>query len=390
MKLIYLFLPLLTSAQYFFHLTDIHLDLKYEPGSPANCEIGDYLGTHCCHKDSIPKKPYRSASKWGDMNCDLPFTMLNYSFSKMKEMYPNPLFIILTGDFPGHHDLSQSWDENKDAIKNVTRTLRSYYPEIMIYFSIGNHDTYPVDQLPVPPYNTYVYSVFNDLFGTQYNITNGLYYSALLSPTVKLISLNTLYYDNYNFVVKKELNIVDQWTWLEEEINKFNGTVWLIGHIYGNTTESWKDYSVGLDDLVIKYGNKIRYQFWGHTHMDSFLINREQSGFGWITGSTVENNHYSGFRVFSVEDDLTIFNYDQFIFNTSVSSDDEYPEVIHLYNARSEYGLENMELRSWITLSKNITEDRETFNKYYWNYYTGTRDPGHCNDSCWKSYNNWY
>ena len=39
-----------TLGNYFVHITDAHIDLEYKVGSPANCLIGDKLGTHCCRE----------------------------------------------------------------------------------------------------------------------------------------------------------------------------------------------------------------------------------------------------------------------------------------------------------------------------------------------------
>jgi len=51
------------------HVSDIHIDFEYTPGSLSNCK--DYL---CCHADSgFPKKDTDiAAGEWGSNNCDIP------------------------------------------------------------------------------------------------------------------------------------------------------------------------------------------------------------------------------------------------------------------------------------------------------------------------------
>lgn len=50
------------------HLSDVHLDFEYSPGSLASCP--DYL---CCRADSGKVKPGdRVAGDWGATDCDIP------------------------------------------------------------------------------------------------------------------------------------------------------------------------------------------------------------------------------------------------------------------------------------------------------------------------------
>ena len=62
-------LAILSSVGRFLHLTDVHYDLLYEPGSPTKCVLGS-TGLGCCHKHDLPLKNSTKASKWGDYNCD--------------------------------------------------------------------------------------------------------------------------------------------------------------------------------------------------------------------------------------------------------------------------------------------------------------------------------
>ncbi len=50
------------------HVSDIHTDLLYQEGSPADCDL-----PMCCRSDSKGGKSQEKAGKWGTLaNCDIP------------------------------------------------------------------------------------------------------------------------------------------------------------------------------------------------------------------------------------------------------------------------------------------------------------------------------
>ena len=67
-------------------MSDLHYDLRYLPGAPADC-LFDKLGLGCCRNTSIPDptRPLRSAGQWGDFNCDTPLSFLNETFRWIRE-----------------------------------------------------------------------------------------------------------------------------------------------------------------------------------------------------------------------------------------------------------------------------------------------------------------
>lgn len=65
------------------HLTDIHYDPNYLPGSNANC----YEKEICCERESTmkPNGSYVPAGYWGDYhNCDIPWHSIENAFNEIR------------------------------------------------------------------------------------------------------------------------------------------------------------------------------------------------------------------------------------------------------------------------------------------------------------------
>lgn len=98
-----------SETNHFFHITDFHLDVNYS-------QFGDV--THWCHA-------FQNGSKgtdigiYGNYTCDAPLTLIQSAVMGMKQMLPNPDFIIWTGDsFP--HVPNSTFDMN-----GVIKTLHT-------------------------------------------------------------------------------------------------------------------------------------------------------------------------------------------------------------------------------------------------------------------------
>ena len=147
------------------HISDIHLDTRYHTGSVDNCVLGG-VGLGCCREYDIPKKPYGYASEWGNYNCDTPVKLVNETF---KWIYDNIDIdaIIYTGDAVDHHDITQTIESNLEELETVFDLFHGYFPNISLFHSLGNHDTYPIDQTPPYIYFTFLekYNEINTMMG---------------------------------------------------------------------------------------------------------------------------------------------------------------------------------------------------------------------------------
>lgn len=77
---------LLSSAGKFWHISDLHLDPDYKVSEDP---------LQVC--PSAGSQPVPSAGPWGDHLCDSPWVLINSSIYAMKEIEPEPDFILWTG-----------------------------------------------------------------------------------------------------------------------------------------------------------------------------------------------------------------------------------------------------------------------------------------------------
>ncbi|KAF9326023.1 hypothetical protein BGZ91_002137, partial [Linnemannia elongata] len=124
------------------HLSDWHVDDKYEPGAEADCNR-----PLCCRKyDDSPLTPKRKASSWGDYKCDSP-VKLGVDLLKFVPKVANVSFSILTGDVPPH----DIWLQNRESVIKeedaAYKTMADGLPT-KVYPTVGNHEAGPTNLFP--------------------------------------------------------------------------------------------------------------------------------------------------------------------------------------------------------------------------------------------------
>lgn len=246
-------------------------------------------------------------------------------------------------------------------------------------------------QLMPPPYNHYLTSFLAKIWSSWVKDTNLVdygYYSMMISqnPPVKLISLNTLYFDKHNLLIKHDnVNVTQQWSWFKKELHlsdQAGHKVWLIGHVYPGNGEAMSVYTKGMTSLMQKYSHLIRYQFWGHAHDDFHIVYPNSYNIGWVTPSIMPDDNFPAFRVYEYEPStMTILNYIQYTSNltTTFATNDLHftPE----YDAISSYNLPDMKAKSWVDLYYNLYKNQTLFKNYYSHYKT-QHQTANCTGSC--------
>lgn len=363
----------------FLHVTDIHYDPRYKEGSPANCYIVD-SGLGCCNGDLLPKKPYRSANKWGDYNCDTSFLLMNESFNWIKKNIPDIDFIIYTGDAVNHHDITQSVDFNLKSIKTVHDLLYQYFPKIRTFPNIGNHDTYPIDQT-----TPFIDKIFRNHFVSDWKywlnnseletVSKGGYYWTRLPNNMNLISINTLYYDTNNLFTKHNpsKDWMDQWKWLNDsltQIKQKNESVWILSHIPPYSGEASKFYSDKINNITYYFRDIIKYQFYGHSHADRFLLHKKNNtifSVATIPSSLLPSHQDPSFRIYfynKTNYDLT--DYYQYTANLTKVSLDNNLDYENSYQFNKLYNFtDGPKLDNWIKLYNRLQSDNKTLMNYY-------------------------
>lgn len=191
------------------HISDTHMDSRYDVGSEANCT--DY--SMCCRVDSInaasPNTPWRPAARYGDYSCDVPADLILSMFNYMQPYIQNASFAIFTGDVASHDkawQLSQAYQKYEET--QTFLTFKAQFGGIPLYPTLGNHDSFPSDQ------NTPFWWAQNnsvDEFQWEYDFYSQLWaqngwinsasaaqaqthyggYSAITPQGLKIISINT-------------------------------------------------------------------------------------------------------------------------------------------------------------------------------------------------------
>ncbi len=265
---------------YFAQITDIHLDLRYAPNSADHCYPGSKLGTRCCRVGLTAEEPYDLCGKWGSYFCDTPLSLVKLGFKWLHKMHQvEPIdFVLWTGDTVNHHDFDQNWDLNINELEVVTSLFYEYLPDIPVYPVLGNHDTFPIDQMNSPPSKNitdFMIKYWMEPWLSpecKETIRKGGYWTMLIRPGWRIIGINSLYYDSNNFIYgKPNVDTAQQFEWLNTTLHKAcnnNETVWIIGHIFPGAGESMSWFNELFPHLFLDT-NAI--SFWGHSHRDQFF-----------------------------------------------------------------------------------------------------------------------
>ncbi|KAF9329014.1 hypothetical protein BGZ91_000740, partial [Linnemannia elongata] len=298
------------------HLSDWHVDEQYTPNSEAQCNR-----PLCCRK--YPDSPAsgannRSASSWGDYNCDSP-VKLGQDLLKYVPTVAKPAFAILTGDVPPH----DVWSETQGTVVGEEANAYGVLASLgaTLYPTIGNHESGPPNLFPTAASGGDVSWLYNSLAtawsrwlpasATNSVKANNGAYTVSPAPGFRIISLNT------NFCYTKTTNDYDpngELNWLITQLQAAEDAgerVWIIGHVGPSQTDCLQNWSALYYQVIQRYSpHVIAEQFFGHTHYDEFALfynsptkNAASAiSTAWIGPSvTPYTNLNPGFRVYKVD-----------------------------------------------------------------------------------------
>ncbi|XP_067093712.1 acid sphingomyelinase-like phosphodiesterase 3b [Osmerus mordax] len=260
----------------FWHITDLHWDPTFN--------LTDDPGNVCA---SSGKRPASSAGIFGDYHCDSPWNLINSSMYAMKDIMPDPDFIVWTGDDTPHvpnEDLGE--EAVLHIIANLTHLIKHVFPKTKVYSALGNHDYHPKSQLPAVQNNIYekTAQMWKDWLEPESQITfrkGGYYTEKLLNrPGFRVVVLNTnLYYDQ-NKATQDMADPANQFSWTDQVLTdaaKHREKVYIIGHVPPGFFEKKRSkpwfrphFNKRYLELVQKHHSVIIGQFFGHHHTDSF------------------------------------------------------------------------------------------------------------------------
>lgn len=376
----------------FLHITDIHYDPNYKTGSPVNCLLGK-IDLGCCRSYNIPIEPYEKASKWGNYKCDTPYLFVNETLEWIRRYIGRVDFVIYTGDTVGHHDITQSIKHNIKSINDINDLFKHYFDGVKTYSSIGNHDTYPIDQT-----QKNINFMFLQNFATNWaywlnsseTISHGGYYSTKIGTNMYIINLNSLLYDNINIfhLIQGE----EQWEWFEgmlKQIRDEGASLWIINHICPFSHEARSSYTSRFVSIISQYTDIIKYQFYGHVHSDTFTLlsnNGVVVGFCAVPSSLMMDKHEASFRIYSYDrNTYDILDYDQYVSNIAETIRTDTMVYYKSYSFNSEYNLNGVNMDNWIQLYQDISNNDTILQRYYHNLKPGLNGTDRCDSECKQS-----
>mgnify|MGYP006089238119 CR=1 FL=1 len=188
--------------------------------------------------------------------------------------------------------------------------------------------------------------------------TKGWYSQKVGKKNVRLVVLNTEYYDYGNDVVQQGLTVEDgyaQFDWLTETLTAAranNETVYLYGHIspgyeigYANDLVTQPEaiyrpfmpqlFARAYTDVTDQFQDIIKIQIAGHEHTDTFRISGEKS---FLTTSPSMSTAYPTsnptIRLWKTEEDGDVNDYDQYHFDLLKSNKEHVPYWSKSYTFR--------------------------------------------------------
>ncbi|XP_068626319.1 sphingomyelin phosphodiesterase [Battus philenor] len=390
-------------------ISDTHFDPYYAEG--ANAECNEPL---CCRASSGPARtPSGGAGRWGDYRkCDTPKRTIDHMLKHIADTHPDIDYILWTGDLPPHDVWNQTKEENLKVLQETVAQMSDMFPGVPIFPALGNHESSPVNSFP-PPYisssESNIAWLYNELdaqwrrwlpAGVSHTVRRGAFYSVLVRPGFRIISLNMNYCNNKNWWLL--LNSTDpatelQWLIYELQSAEFSGEkVHIIGHIPPGHSDCLKVWSRNYYAIINRYESTITAQFFGHTHFDEFEVFYDPNDLGRATSIAYVGPSVSpyydlnlGYRIYYIDGDhdattRLVVDHETWIMNLKDANLFGYPIWYKLYSARSAYQMQSLRPQDWDKFIDDMTSKEEVFNLYFKHYWKNSPRRGSCDGECRK------
>ncbi|XP_076873978.1 cyclic GMP-AMP phosphodiesterase SMPDL3A [Brachyhypopomus gauderio] len=383
----------------FWHISDLHLDPTYH--------ITEDPTKVCFSSKGFPAS---DPGLFGDFLCDSPYQLIESAFSYMKDVDLQPEFIIWTGDSPPHVPVDElSTDIVISVISNMTHTVRQFFSQLPVYPALGNHDNWPQDQLAV---NTCaIYEAAASLWAPWLHpealatLRKGGFYSQLIKPGLRLVSLNTNLYYSPNKVTVNMTDPGGQFQWLEDTLElsrQSRERAYVIAHVpigylpYAkNTTDLREHFNERLVDVFRNYSDVILGQFYGHTHRDSIMVLLDRQGKPvnsvFVTPAVtpirsvqeqISNNPAVRMYLYDTQD-YGLQDLWQFYLNLTKANKEERPGWTLEYVMTEAFGIKDIQPQSLYELALKFEEPQsKAFQKYFSHYMVSYNVTITCEDEC--------
>ncbi|KAG5366794.1 Sphingomyelin phosphodiesterase 2 [Yarrowia sp. B02] len=320
------------------HVSDFHLDLRYQPGLESWCDA--YM---CCTVESFNKKAIAAglnhtvqpAQKLGSYHCDAPRSLVEDSMKTVGALAHarDFEFGIFTGDMVSH-DIQDwlSFTHTYQSEEEVYYLMKKYMGDIPVYPTFGNHDSYPYAQLAQNSsgfagefsWNAELsakmwkdFGWINESTEAQAEHTYGSF-AVTTKRGLRVISIdsNFWYSENYyNFWNITEPDLSGTFKWLVGELlecERLGQKAWIMAHVPSQEMGA-VPWATEVFRLVIRRFSPhvIAANFFGHTHADQFNVFYEENNVwteesaisvGWIVQSVTPVDKFNpAWRYYEVD-----------------------------------------------------------------------------------------
>ncbi|ELU17764.1 hypothetical protein CAPTEDRAFT_96075 [Capitella teleta] len=147
----------------------------------------------------------------------------------------------------------------------LTKLLIKHFPHTPVYSSIGNHEGVPVNSFP-PPFIrgnrsvTWLYEELVHAWGpwlpnsTYFDISRGGFYTTLIKPGLRIISVNMNYCNNQNWwLLLNSTDPANEIQWLGSTLQKAEDAgekVHIVGHIPPGVSNCLKAWSWNYYNII--------------------------------------------------------------------------------------------------------------------------------------------
>ncbi|KAM3843216.1 cyclic GMP-AMP phosphodiesterase SMPDL3A [Diretmus argenteus] len=389
----------LPSTGRFWHITDLHLDPSYTLAADP---------TKVCF--SSKGVPASQAGLYGDFLCDSPYRLIQSAFTHMAQVTPPLDFIIWTGDSPPHVPVGElSTDTVIQVISNMTQTIRNHFPSLTVYPALGNHDYWPQDQMMTS--TNAVYQAAAKLWQgwlqpeALRTLTEGGFYSQLVRPGLRVVSLNTILYYSPNQVTVNMSDPAGQFHWLQETLDRAAQSlekVFIIAHVpvgylpfARGITAVRERHNERLVTIFRNYSHVIAGHFYGHTHRDSIMVLLDHKGEAVnslfvspaITPIKSKLEPYSNnpsFRMYHYHNDnYTLLDLWQYYLNLTEANEKQRAVWALEYIMTEAFGLKDLQPQSLLQLALSFRlPQTRTFHKYFSHFMVNYNNSILCEGEC--------
>ncbi|CAF1472859.1 unnamed protein product [Adineta steineri] len=386
------------------HLSDIHVDFAYKPGTQADCHK-----PLCCRDGPTIPGP-NGAGFWGDYrNCDLPYWTAQSILRYASELEEDIDFIYYTGDLPPHNVWNQSRADQLYSLTTINQLLAATFSNKTFYPAVGNHEAAPCNMYPTPSIRTdnitWLYEALADSWATlglpadtRESIVRGAFYTTMVRPGLRLISLNMNYCapENYWLFVNAtdplgQLQWMIQWLQYAEDHGE---KVHIIAHHPPRSCLA--AFSWNFHQIINRYENTIAGQFYGHTHNDEFIVfydevdKKRAVSMAYVTPSLTPQSFLNpGYRIYTMDgayenSSYWVLDHRTVIMNLTATNMYNRTILLNEYEARDAYKMENLFPADWDNLIQRMQNDIDgSLMSSAYQYYTKSYTNGtSCNRSC--------